>query len=387
MHILFYFLIMQGLPHLAIFKVVMLLSTGKINIKCGVNGRVTINIENHQDKVCSFHTHPLLQLITADKKIPSYFASWNLSQLSYLADYQIFDNVMCAGSNFIEIGLAVGRDLFSAQPYSLKNLFISNPLILNAKAPTNIEIKTTPINQKSYKLEINQDDITHAGVELHALKRERALVNSAKSDVSGKLKHQLNHANFYQGLKEVGLSYGPTFRRLRDIEFDSEKAYASLSPYHEQANFICHPTSIYSCFQLFTIMLAYLSQRSDVIYVPESLEQINYFHSKTVCERVEIKRIESNCFHLTLFDKDNGVIIDMPYFYIKSVPKAKLYEHIKQKTENLSELHKSLQVYLVSVLQQEVTCSNDSYLEKPFLDLCNLIFIWATGLVKLFDLT
>jgi hypothetical protein len=285
---------------------------------------------------------------------------------------------MCPGSNYIEIGLAIGCDLIPEKSFSIKNLFINKPLIFDLNKSHDIEIKERKLQAVGYAYKIKYALETYSAAQIYPLQsQERVTMRNSPLQ----LENRINHIDFYEGLTKIGLTYGFSFQRLRNIQLNNEFAYSDLIPYEGEENFICHPTSIYSAFQLFTILLAQLSENSETIFLPSSLEEIRYFQTKSLPSKIFLKKIHSNCFYIALIDQGNNIVVDMPSFFVKNVSKKNLYQYIENQNENnLSPLHRYLRDYFLNVLKP-----TPSFQSNSFLPLCQLIVIWATRLVHLFD--
>ena len=98
-----------------------------------------------QKKHTSPQAHPLLgEFIPLPSEEKLFRNEIDLDFLPYLKDHKVFDSILFPGAGFTELMHAAGAKLFQDQSFSINNLLIEQPLALDMKKATPIELLATP---------------------------------------------------------------------------------------------------------------------------------------------------------------------------------------------------------------------------------------------------
>ncbi|KAK4163727.1 putative polyketide synthase protein [Cladorrhinum sp. PSN259] len=93
----------------------------------------------------------------------------------------------------------------------------------------------------------------------------------------------LETRNFYKELREMGVIYGPTFQKLRDIRVGDETAVAVLDvvdtepemPLHHQTPFIIHPSVLDQILQMTYAVVGAGRGKLETIYLPTLIKEVH----------------------------------------------------------------------------------------------------------------
>ncbi len=167
---------------------------------------------------------------------PEWRILLDAEMLPYLADHRVGGEVVVPGAAFVEMALAVARDLYGDVPFELTDIDILRPLTLGAQGMREVSIR--------YERSLSRIEIfsrPRFGLEwtLHAGGRVSTLDGHATGaaiglDAQAATVH--GHAEIYKAATRAGLQYGPSFRRVSRLRRDGRWLDAELTEPLQQLN-------------------------------------------------------------------------------------------------------------------------------------------------------
>ncbi len=177
-------------------------------------------LKTQKKKILAPQAHPLLgELIPSPSEEKLFRNEIDLDFLPYLKDHTVFEKILFPGAGFTELMHAAGAKLFQDQSFTINNLVIEQPLALDMKNATPIELLAKP-KEGGYTISVysieKQAWILHAKGELSI------------SDPLPTLKMEWEHLRsvcqtpididvLYNQFDALGLHYGKQFQTLRTL--------------------------------------------------------------------------------------------------------------------------------------------------------------------------
>ncbi|MFG1350010.1 SDR family NAD(P)-dependent oxidoreductase [Xanthobacter autotrophicus] len=173
-------------------------------------------------------THPLLGR-RVSQNIPDWRSFIDPQIVPYLADHRVEGEAVVPGASLAEMMLAAGRDVFGAGPLELLDFDILRPLTL---ADGTMREVSTRIDDVSRTCEIRaRRRLSGGAFLLHAVGRI-GLASGRPMRMSLPDAATLRTATpeaVYAAAERCGLGYGPSFRKILEVERNDDGAVARLS--------------------------------------------------------------------------------------------------------------------------------------------------------------
>jgi malonyl CoA-acyl carrier protein transacylase len=223
--------------------------------------------------------HPLLgqQTLVANHEQHYFTSSIAQNYPTYLAEHQVFGQVILPAAGFIEIALAAAQYHFSCDSILLEDVSILRSLTLSATDTTVQLVHTESTNQWEILSTTNRKDwVSHAKGTMQ--ERHEALPTAQLADAQDQCSQVIDCAFFYDQFREYGIEYGQSFQAIRRLWAGQDQALAEihLSP---TENYIFHPILLDACFQ--AVGAALLNQKEKTTYLPIGCDRLKINHSIT----------------------------------------------------------------------------------------------------------
>ena len=269
--------------------------------------------------------HPLLgELISSLLKEKLFRNEIDLDFLPYLKDHKVFDHIIFPGAGFVELFQVAGNKLFQGQFFTINNLFIEQPFILEAKTQKIVELMAIP-NEKAYFSSIysveDQAWILHAKAEL-TVSESIPELNMDWGLLNKQCQQSIDVEYLYNRYAAIGLHYGKQFQTLRKLWVGNNEVLAELEG----------ETSVALIDGSLQAMAALLQkEHENSIYLPLSIDRITYFEEIRNSIRMHGKLIEhsDNGFNaeITLFSYDGKALMKIEGFRARKTDHAHL-QHV-----------------------------------------------------------
>jgi acyl transferase domain-containing protein/aryl carrier-like protein len=231
--------------------------------------------------------HPLLGVLEAGPA-PAWEARLDLRLTPYLADHRVQQRVIVPATAYLEIALAVGREIFGAGGCELRDVKLANPCFLTAEEPrrahTTFDAETATVQVHTRPAQGDHDWTRHVTAVLQA--RPVEFETSASGDGAGfaldsvrnRCGREFDHASCYEALRRMGLDYGPMFMGIERVWQGKGEALGSvrlperLGP--EEAAYRLHPALFDACLQVAVPADSDFGARDGCLYLPYTIDRV-----------------------------------------------------------------------------------------------------------------
>jgi acyl transferase domain-containing protein/acyl carrier protein len=245
---------------------------------------------------------------------PGFLADLNLNYFPWLVDHRIRETVLFPGAGFIECGLAICREEKASEVLSIEAFKFIRFLEWNESSLKRLH---TSFDRSTGKIRIfsqvgSDEPIWTQHAEARVL-TQSVYETAASIDIEAcfaQLDQSVQVDEFYSRLADMGLHYGPSFRRIEALSHDGCHFIAKLRP-SDEALYSIHPAVLDASFQaVFAPILEEGKTRSPAL--PVGVDRIDLFDPhKNVCyvsgeviERTSL-RIKAN---LSLYDASGNCV-------------------------------------------------------------------------------
>lgn len=232
--------------------------------------------------------HPLLgrKLQIAGSEQLVYENILDCSQIDFLNDHKVFDQVLFPGTGYVEIALAAGRLI--DESIIVSNILLHQPLVIANGENKNIQCIVTPNNAGEHKIEIyslnavEQDAannsaewMLHMSGELVTEKTDTE--RKSLQDIKNNCSNERSVEDYYAMFEKRGISYGPMFKTIKSLHCADSQALAEIklpdSVLLEADDYHIHPALLDACFQVFGATVE--SDNSQETYLPLGIDVVN----------------------------------------------------------------------------------------------------------------
>ncbi|AFZ33823.1 Phenylalanine racemase (ATP-hydrolyzing), Mycocerosate synthase [Stanieria cyanosphaera PCC 7437] len=261
----------------------------------------------------------------------------NVSELFFLQDHKINQEIIFPATAYLEIALAAGNNIFSSSVISLEDIEVEQALILSDKQDQTIQ---TIINQESttarFKIySLLTDESWHLHCSGKIILSESA--TARKKDLS-KLQKQfvgeISGKEHYQQCQQKNIDYGLSFQGVQQIWYKETEALAfgkiSLPELlkSEQHLYQFHPALLDACLQI--ILAALPHELQAATYIPVSLKNLychQTFQEDTVWSHVKLqpitdKETEFITADVSIYDNLGNLILEIKKITAKKINQA-----------------------------------------------------------------
>nr|VFJ91500.1 MAG: Acyl transferase domain-containing protein [Candidatus Kentron sp. LFY] len=276
--------------------------------------------ESLRDRLGSPGQHPLLgrRLAMPTSRNLSWETTLNNNFLPYLSDHRIEDVVILPGAAYVEIGLAIQKEMDEEGACALEGIKLHRALVIGATDEPLLHLDYDEETREYAVHGRTRDDksnwILHATGSISMLR-----VGEAKQigldDIKRRCRSSVDPDALYTRLHEIGLQYGPYFRGIRQLWKGTNEVFARVEGHESLAggdnSYRLHPTLLDACFQSLIALL----DDNTVPYVPVSIRQLR-FHAgpKTYCWCHARLTGRSTGFieaDITLYDDDGNILVEI----------------------------------------------------------------------------
>jgi len=282
--------------------------------------------------------HPLL-----GRRLASAQQSWEIEVdkqlLPYLDDHRIQGTVVYPGAAYVEMALAVGREVFGEEPCVLEEIEFQKALFLPETESTRLQVtfdpETASFNIYSRARDPKQDPkqawTRHARGKLY---QESGVAGPvAPVDLDKVRDHCSRDISdiCYPEFRTLGLEYGPAFQGIEQLWQGQGEALAALRIPEAVAgdlqDYQFHPTLIDACFQAMLGTLLAAGADHNAVYLPVKIERLRvlgrpgsrmYSHAR-LTER-DASGLEGD---IQLCDEDGNVLIEFQGFRCQALEGAR----------------------------------------------------------------
>ena len=205
--------------------------------------------------------HPLLgEFISSPSDEKQFENEIDLTALSYLKDYQIYDSILFPTAGFVELVLAAGRQLLEIECVVIESLTIQAPLLLTQENPQRIQLLAKPEGGDKYSISLYSQKQDPKQQVWYCLLKAQVISSPIKFDLplnweelrqSGSSKVSI--LEVYQSLKLQGMHYGKLFQTIQELWIGENEVIAELHS-DQELECHCHPLLLDGCLQALVVL-------------------------------------------------------------------------------------------------------------------------------------
>jgi acyl transferase domain-containing protein/NADPH:quinone reductase-like Zn-dependent oxidoreductase/SAM-dependent methyltransferase/acyl carrier protein len=281
--------------------------------------------ESHDSRLGLTGTHPLLGR-PLGTPTPSWMSALDPNWLPYLRDHKVQGQILVPGAAYVEMALAAAKEVFGPGRYVLEEVRFVKGCFLpkgdSRSAQTTYDPQDSTFQVYSQPLEPNQPWVFHASGVLRSRQDEREAALFEPAEVQARCTGARTGAECYEGLRKIGMDYGPTFQGIQQLWVGDAEALAQIGltadlvPQLESYQF--HPAALDACLQ--TILGTLLRVRSGEdagqgVYLPVEIEEVRVYGRPGAqlwshARLVEINR-QGLVAQVQAYDENGRLILDI----------------------------------------------------------------------------
>ncbi|PVH92931.1 hypothetical protein DM02DRAFT_677173 [Periconia macrospinosa] len=215
-------------------------------------------------------------------------------ELPWVEDHQIDDATLYPAAGMLVMAVEAARQMASTEGiiegYELRNVSFSSAMSISPSlGELEVRITLRKLSQDVHLYEFslacvnkNSEWTENSRGEVKVLMIEEVDTDSISCEIQesmhGKLDKTLDAADFYQGLREMGYGYGPTFQRIQKILFEPTFAIAQgeIEPFWSDVteNSVIHPATLDAIMHLQFVTLFKAGSERTGTYIPTGIESL-----------------------------------------------------------------------------------------------------------------
>jgi 1-acyl-sn-glycerol-3-phosphate acyltransferase len=198
--------------------------------------------------------HPLLGARTRSAR-PSWEGLIGDVDTEYLRDHVVQDSIVFPGAGYVELALAAAETIEGGVATRLRNVEFIRPLLLSEGEATAIQLASDAERGSFEIYSSNAGSATswvcHARGAIDRLNR-REEVTVDLQDLQRRISDEIKPEDFYGGLAERNLRYGPAFRGVQRLWVNDRQALGLISGAEltDVDKYSVHPALLDAAFQL-----------------------------------------------------------------------------------------------------------------------------------------
>ncbi len=232
--------------------------------------------------------HPLLATHRTSALQPDYHA-WSVpltqAAFPFTQDHQVSGTTVFPGTGHLEIALSALRASFpDTQGVQLRDIHFTKALYLNdelgSESPASIRLEIKD-NQFALASHTEQGWTKHSYGNFTTEPVASRPPAIAIKPLLEKLTEKVSMPDFYLQLKEAGLNYGETFRRVQKIWKGGDELLAAIHSSQQLqptlADYHIHPALLDACLHTIFAARAHSDHKPRGVYLPVSIKQYTFY--------------------------------------------------------------------------------------------------------------
>ena len=262
--------------------------------------------------------HQFLQRRLAAAR-PTWQFDADLRIFSYLQDHRLWDGVVFPAAGFAEIGLAIARELFPEEPYSVEELELLKALFVVQDAVPTIQVTFDP-DDRTFRIfgraDEKQDWELHASGRLVLVSSEIPFMDAVDlAAIRARVGRKVTHEQLYAELGLMGYQFGPMFSQIEQVWCAPGESLAKIvappSLVESASGYRFHPAILDACFQATHGTREVMAEMvvPDFFFLPESIRRVQMYQTIIPQELWA---------HATLRQRDSkGILCDIFVYDVK----------------------------------------------------------------------
>lgn len=204
----------------------------------------------------------------------------------WLEDHRVQGPIVFPGAGYLDMVLGCAVDAFGEGSYSLEDVEFRRALFVfdDRPAPLVQVVLTQSLHYSVHSRQDGDEDWTLHSVGTLRRDAPVAELPGPLSDLAAECTSEIDPADLYTKLRNVGLQLGPTFRAIVDLkhtdlqslgQIDTPESLADEAPRHA-----IHPAILDSCFQSNSVAMGFdPNAEPKALYLPVEVKRLS-FHGK-----------------------------------------------------------------------------------------------------------
>ncbi len=211
---------------------------------------------------------------------PAWESHLGVALLPFLPDHQVESSVVFPGAGYVEVGLAMQRELFGDEPCLLEHLQFHQAMVLGGGDPT--LHAAYDAGKGGFTVHTGRPD-QPAHWSLHAsgsFAADLQRADAPRCDLAAlrqRCPERVEVAQIYAQLAATGLHYGPWFQGMQELWRGEGQVLARIVAHPawglEEESYRLHPTLLDACFQALLAVM----KPDDGLYLPVGIERLRFF--------------------------------------------------------------------------------------------------------------
>lgn len=266
---------------------------------------------------------------------PSWQSFINFELTPYLNDHKVEQSVVFPGAGYVEIGLAIHRDLSEDKPCLLEDLKFHQALMVGSGLDTVLHSHYDP-KDKIFSIHSSKQDKISQWTKHATGKISDTILDTPPQLDINTLKRlcteQVDRDQVYAHLEQSGLYYGPWFRGIQKLWKGENQVLVQVGSYQQwtekEQNYRLHPTLLDACFQALMVIL----KQDENLYLPVQINRIRFYATprSPFWGHLKVGRHTSKIIEcdITLCDSEGKIYAEIETLRCKSVPKGQSEEDL-----------------------------------------------------------
>jgi len=304
--------------------------------------------------------HPLLgyRLPLAGSQEHRFESELSLAEQPYLADHQIYQQVILPATAYLEMALAAAQATRTSLPLQVSKMAIQHLMMLTTEGTKAVQVVLRPAREvtnqdslNSYAFEIfSQADgkpdalaadqalwTCHTQGQVHGLTQPEAL--PAAVDIQqclAEYPESIEVTEYYQALHQQGLGYGPYFQGIQALWRGAKGGLGQiqLPQGAEEPTYVIHPALLDACLQVLGAVTEQQVSQSDDAFLPVAIESFTVYRAvpDQVWSLVDLETAANQqqlSANITVLDTSGEVVAQLQGLLLKRLPRQ-LFQELSQ---------------------------------------------------------
>ncbi|OJJ99176.1 hypothetical protein ASPACDRAFT_1870238 [Aspergillus aculeatus ATCC 16872] len=235
-----------------------------------------------------FPHHELLgsRVLESSPLEPSWRNVLQIHSCTWLGHHKLFrDTVFPCAGYVAMIGEAI-RQHCHCEGYEIRNMILKKPLFLQETSGTEVLTSLKPerlsdiADSEWFEFTVLALDGTEWGKYCHGQIRAISPISMPKVSKQPRWTRGVEPADWYQFLARLGLNYGTSFQRMKEISVDPVEHLANATVLESssdyEGDYLVHPTVIDHCLQLLSVAVVNgIRRHATSLAIPASIDRIS----------------------------------------------------------------------------------------------------------------
>jgi acyl transferase domain-containing protein/aryl carrier-like protein len=250
-------------------------------------------------------------------------AAWetrlDLRLMPYLKDHCVQGTTIFPATGYLEMALAVAREVFGDGPCRLESVKLANPCFLAADRPRRLRAtyhaEDSTVHIHSRAIDSEEEWEAHASIVLRSGEpAANAAGLGAGHPAANAAGSPFSREDCYEFCRKIGLDYGPLFQGIEGGHRSDGEALSEIRLPESIAveDYLFHPVLLDACFQSVIPAADDPKDGESKLYVPVEIEQVRLYRRPGRCvqshARIREKTLRQLSADVDIYDENNRLV-------------------------------------------------------------------------------